>query len=53
MKTNLDPQLSPLDNFEQEIEDAADFFVPVTEGEQAEIEMIIAAANKTKNRVVQ
>jgi predicted DNA binding CopG/RHH family protein/uncharacterized DUF497 family protein len=38
-----------LDGFEQEIEDAAGLFVPVSENEQAEIEMIIAAANKTKN----
>ena len=38
-----------LSDFEQEIEDAPGLFVPVTEDEQAEIEMIIAAANKTKN----
>ncbi|GHV36971.1 hypothetical protein AGMMS49546_03430 [Spirochaetia bacterium] len=40
---------SPLDAFEQDIEENAENFVPVTENEQAEIEMIIASANKTKN----
>jgi predicted DNA binding CopG/RHH family protein len=33
----------------QDIEENAENFVPVAENEQAEIEMIIAAANKTKN----
>jgi predicted DNA binding CopG/RHH family protein len=35
--------------FEQNIEENAENFVPVAENEQAEIKMIIAAANKTKN----
>jgi predicted DNA binding CopG/RHH family protein len=38
-----------LDAFEQDIEENAATFVPVTESEKAEIEMIIASANKTKN----
>jgi predicted DNA binding CopG/RHH family protein len=39
----LDPE------FEQPIEDAAEQFVPVTDTEKAEIETIIASANKTRN----
>ena len=38
-----------LDDFEQSIEGNAENFVPLTESEEAEIEMIIASANKTKN----
>jgi predicted DNA binding CopG/RHH family protein len=38
-----------LDAFEQDIEENAENFVPVTKSEEAEIEMIIASANKTKN----
>ncbi|GHT53263.1 hypothetical protein FACS189485_19220 [Spirochaetia bacterium] len=38
-----------LDPFEQDIEENAESFVPVTASEQAEIEKIIASANKTKN----
>ena len=38
-----------LDAFEQSIEDNAGSFVPVSPREQAEIETIIASANKTKN----
>ncbi|AEF81439.1 hypothetical protein [Leadbettera azotonutricia] len=38
-----------LDEFEQSIEDNAENFVPISDTEEAEIETIIAAANKTKN----
>jgi predicted DNA binding CopG/RHH family protein len=40
---------SVLDTFEQSIEDTAENFIPVTETEKAEIEAIIASANKTRN----
>jgi len=38
-----------LDTFEQSIEDNAGQFVPLSEAEQAGVEAIISAANKTKN----
>jgi predicted DNA binding CopG/RHH family protein len=38
-----------LDEFEQVIEDSAEYFVPVSSAEQGEIEAIIAAANATEN----
>ena len=38
-----------LDAYEQSIEDNAEKFIPVNETEEAEIESIIASANKTKN----
>ncbi|MDR1997588.1 MAG: antitoxin [Candidatus Margulisbacteria bacterium] len=38
-----------LDAFEQSIENNAENFVPVSVAEKAEIETILAAANKTKN----
>jgi predicted DNA binding CopG/RHH family protein len=51
MKIKLEPQLrgSSLDEFEQSIEETAEKFIPVTDAEKAEIETIIASANKTRN----
>jgi ClpP class serine protease len=42
-------QTVALDEFEQAIEDGAEYFVPVSSAEQDEIEAIIAAANATQN----
>ncbi|MDR3335816.1 MAG: antitoxin [Treponema sp.] len=38
-----------LNKFEQSLEDTAEEFIPVTDAEKAEVENIIASANKTKN----
>jgi predicted DNA binding CopG/RHH family protein len=38
-----------LDAYEQAIEDSAEYFVPVSDAERAEIEAIINVANKTKS----
>ena len=40
---------SPLDKFEQSIEDNAEKFVPLSDKEKNEVESIINMANKTKN----
>jgi len=55
MKMSLKPQPSqkskgsPLDTFEQSIEDNAEKFIPLSDVEKNEVESIINTANKTKN----
>ena len=46
MKTTMKTKL---DKFEQSIEDNAEKFVPLSESEKNEVEIILNAANKTKN----
>jgi len=38
-----------LDAFEQDIEDSAELFIPLSNDEKNEVELIVNAANKTKN----